>query len=252
MRNTMRRWCGTLGLALVLGGCFDGEALTEGKLCRKNTDCGGTLLCKPDASGVFVCGGEMAMESVGSDPCEVGTNVCVDSSTLAVCDLGLQMAMTVECDDACQQRGFSASIGCYASLNTGFDCYCDETSFVCSTPQCSGGVLFECNGTEVVPSDCDGLCVGQVAGYCDATPDIPDPCNCSPGTCSEGATYCVDDDKEMRCMGGLFVQNTCSAAACQQLRCPTDYNSCPETYVATSLGCGFISDNGTMGCRCTD
>lgn len=256
MLDAMRRWCGTLGMALVVGGCFDGEELTEGRLCLKNTDCGGTLLCQLDADGVPRCGGEEAMEPAGTDPCEAGGNTCVDSNTLGVCNLADNSTMEVSCDTSCEQSGYSRSLGCHASMGSKHQCYCDQSSSTttCTGNSCSGNVLLECDGTQVdAYTDCDEVCqaTGQV-GSCDiyATP-VP-ACSCTSGACSEGATFCQDDNTEVRCIGGVWQPQSCSSAACQQAQCPVDYNSCPEGYTAESLGCGYDSNNANMGCRCTN
>lgn len=248
MRNALRR--SLAALALLVGACFDGEELTEGLPCVQNSNCGGQQLC---INGF--CGGEEEEIEQGGNPCEIGGNVCLDGNTLGVCDLDTMSTMAISCDDRCESSGYSSSIGCRTTMGAKHDCYCDLSTLACDSAidgdSCPGSSLVECVTNRIEVTDCDEVCQesGQI-GSC-SSPDYENyECTCSPGACSEGATFCQDDTTEARCVSGVWQLQPCSDAACQQTQCPSEYSYCPEGYVAQTLGCGY-DGNGNMACRCT-
>jgi hypothetical protein len=242
--------------ALAVAACFDGAELTRDLPCTKHTHCGGQDLCingtcqNPDTAGGDDDGGD---DGSGGDPCATGGNVCLDANTLGVCDLDTQMTMPISCDERC---GTLDAIGCRSAMGPQHDCYCDQATAACNdtdVPTCNGTVRVACSGGQLDLTDCDEVCqeTGQV-GSCNqygGASGNEAVCECSTGSCYDGASFCQDDDTAARCMSGVWQLTPCTDAACQELQCPESYNTCPENYQAQTLGCGYT--NSDLGCLCT-
>jgi len=259
-----------LVLGLIACGCRDADDANEAVACAHDSECDGQVcvmgVCR-DGGATTGSGHDSAVETstsdttatgdtagttVGADPCG---NVCLDDDTLGVCNVVDQSIMPVSCTQACAAMGFSSAIGCNVATSGSHQCYCDEASAGCTESACGGGnALAECLGGMLTVRECEQECeesqgsagecaYNQVEGFYF--------CNCIAGSCVEGTTFCQDELTEMVCLGGSWQAQPCSDAVCHEEVCEVEFASCPPDYQARTLGCGYNSFYGDMGCRCT-
>jgi hypothetical protein len=265
----------TLALVFLPLACAD-DGPTENATCTQDSDCSDRQRCVEgtcrddvetatgddtgptttgDDAGQTTTGDDTGQTTTGADACEQGGNVCLDENTLGMCNVADQSTTVVSCDDWCASMGFSAALGCNVATQDEHQCYCDQATATCTESTCGGGLaLAECIGGMLDVRDCQGVCQADgLEGDCrydDVTASLF--CDCAgPFPCTENNTFCQDAQTEMFCTNGVWQPQPCSDEACHAETCLIEFADCPADYQARTLGCGYDSYYGDMGCLCT-